>query len=166
MTRRIQLRLLARAALFAVPGVRLAQRPTQDGAELVIDLADDATVDEWVKASGLIVGAGLVKGKPFGVYAGEWRLAIRDALAELQREADTADHGERPPVDVLCRLPGMYNVALPDGQIVCQNPRDMLRCLGHATEQCVPARVLIPLPEPVPEHIDDAQTQPYRPGNA
>jgi hypothetical protein len=120
-----------------------------------------------VDGSARILAAGLVKGQPFGVYAGEWRLAIRDVLAELQREADTAEH-ERPAFDPsVGRMPGVYNVETDGGSIQCRDPRDLNRCLGWTTGQHKPARVSTVLPDPVPEHIDDAQTQPYpAPGNA
>ena len=87
MTRRIQLRLLARAALFAVPGVQVTQQPTDEGFRLIPDTLVGAGDQAWIAGSAAIVNAGLVKKRPFPVGAEEWRLAVRDALAE-EREKE------------------------------------------------------------------------------
>ena len=68
---------------------------------------------------------GLVKKRPFPVGAEEWRLAVRDALAELQREADTADHARPEPPTA-----HVYDVHSPGNPVVTCLAADLPRTVG------------------------------------
>ena len=149
MTRRLQLRLLARAALFAVPGVQVTQQPTDEGFRLIPDTLVGAGDQAWNAGSAAIVNAGLVKKRPFPVGAEEWRLAVRDALAELQREADTADHARPEPPTA-----HVYDVHSPGNPVVTCLAADLPRTVGDIQKTGRPSRVSARLPRCEPSTVD------------
>lgn len=159
MTRDRQLRLIALAAIFRVPGVQVSAQDTDRGCRLVIAPCMGSTEDRYLEGSQKLHAVGLRPLDSLYVDREEWDAYLLEALRAVakQEEAEqTADHGEPAFNPRVGAMPGLlYDVHAPDQPVVTCLAGDLVRTIGETQKTGKPARVSARLPRAMPSTVDE-----------